>query len=74
MLPELVKVIKEKDVENLSGVTRSVLLIGVILWVALWNHEKSMANYYTQRFFDFSKQLTIDLFFKFKKNEHKSTK
>ncbi len=35
MLPELVKVIKEKDVENLSGVMRSVLLIGVILWVLM---------------------------------------
>ncbi|MCP1994390.1 SemiSWEET family transporter [Flavobacterium sp. HSC-61S13] len=34
MLPQLVKVIREKDVENLSGVMISVLLIGVILWVA----------------------------------------
>lgn len=33
MLPQLIKVLKEKDVENLSGGMIGVLLTGVSLWV-----------------------------------------
>lgn len=33
MLPQLIKVLKEKDVENLSGGMIAVLLTGVSLWV-----------------------------------------
>jgi len=32
MLPQLIKVLKEKDVENLSGGMIGVLLTGVSLW------------------------------------------
>lgn len=33
MLPQLIKVLKEKDVENLSGGMIAVLVAGVSLWV-----------------------------------------
>ncbi|PRD48375.1 SemiSWEET transporter [Sphingobacterium haloxyli] len=33
MLPQLIKVIKEKDVENLSPYMIAILLTGVSLWV-----------------------------------------
>ncbi|KAA5535864.1 SemiSWEET transporter [Paenimyroides baculatum] len=33
MIPQLIKVLKEKDVENLSWGMIAVLLIGVSLWV-----------------------------------------
>lgn len=34
MVPQLIKVIREKDVENLSPSMITVLLIGVSLWAA----------------------------------------
>lgn len=33
MLPQLVKVIKEKDAENLSWIMLSILITGLSLWV-----------------------------------------
>jgi MtN3 and saliva related transmembrane protein len=33
MVPQLIKVIKEKDVENLSPVMIGILLLGVSMWV-----------------------------------------
>lgn len=33
MIPQLLKVIKEKDVENLSPVMIGILLLGVSMWV-----------------------------------------
>lgn len=33
MIPQLIKVIKEKDAENLSWVMLSVLITGLALWV-----------------------------------------
>ncbi|WP_270087831.1 SemiSWEET transporter [Sphingobacterium sp. SYP-B4668] len=33
MVPQLIKVIKEKDVENLSPAMISILLVGVSMWV-----------------------------------------
>jgi MtN3 and saliva related transmembrane protein len=33
MIPQLIKVIKEKDAENLSWVMLSVLITGLSLWV-----------------------------------------
>jgi MtN3 and saliva related transmembrane protein len=33
MVPQLIKVLKEKDVENLSPIMITILLIGVSIWV-----------------------------------------
>lgn len=33
MVPQLIKVIKEKDVENISPIMISILLVGVSMWV-----------------------------------------
>lgn len=33
MVPQLIKVIKEKDVENISPIMITILLVGVSMWV-----------------------------------------
>lgn len=73
MLPQLVKVITEKDVENLSGVMISVLLIGVILWVAYGIIKNEWPIIIPNVFSVLVNSLLLIYFFKFKKIDHKTT-
>lgn len=74
MLPQLVKVIKEKDVENLSGGMISILLAGVILWVAYGIMKNEWPIIIPNVFSVLVNSLLLIYFFKFKKIDHKTTK
>ncbi len=69
MIPQLVKVLKEKDVENLSWGMIAVLLTGVFLWVVYGIMKNEWPIILSNGFSVLVNSFLLIYFFKFKKNE-----
>ncbi len=69
MIPQLIKVLKEKDVENLSWGMIAVLLTGVFLWVVYGIMKNEWPIILSNGFSVLVNSFLLIYFFKFKKNE-----
>jgi len=68
MLPQLIKVLKEKDVENLSGGMIGVLLTGVSLWVVFGFMKNELPIILSNGFSVIVNSILLIYYFKYRNN------
>lgn len=68
MLPQLIKVLKEKDVENLSGGMIGVLLTGVSLWVVFGFMKNELPIILSNGFSVIVNSILFIYYFKYRNN------
>jgi MtN3 and saliva related transmembrane protein len=67
LLPQLIKIVKEKEAEDVSPAMLIILLCGVILWIVYGVMKKDLPIIITNSFSAFTNIILIFLVIKYKK-------